>query len=57
VVVRHVTDTALSGLMTVGIAAGCPQNASEKDGYDDRYDDKWGSDIHVQSLDIQIIRG
>jgi hypothetical protein len=47
---------ALRGLMAVRIAPGCPQNTREKDRHDDRYDDKWGSDIHVQSLDIQIIR-
>lgn len=56
VVVRHVSRAALGGLMAVGIATGCPQNACEKDGYDDRHYDEWGSDIHVQSLDIQIIR-
>jgi hypothetical protein len=51
------TGAALRGLMAVRIAACCPENASEKDGHNDRYDDKRGSDVHVQSLDIQIIRG
>src|SRR5262249_38941427 len=50
VVIRHMPDTALSRLMAVGIAAGCPQNAREKDSHDNRYNDEWGSDVHVQSL-------
>jgi hypothetical protein len=57
VMIWHVTDTAFRRLMAVGIAASRPQDAGEEDGHDDGYDDKWGSDIHVQSLDIQIIRG
>ena len=46
-VVRHVAGSALRGLMAVWIAAGSPQNAREKDGHDDGYDDEWGSDVHV----------
>jgi len=51
-----VPGTALRRLMTVSTASGRPQNAAEKYGDNHRHNYKRGSDIHVQSLTIKIIR-
>ena len=32
----------------VFLAAGAEENAGDKDGNDDRYDDEWGSDVHEE---------
>jgi len=55
--VWHVAHAAFSGLMAVRIAARSPEDAGEEDGNDNGYDDEWGSDIHGQIPQIQIIRG
>jgi len=55
--VWHVADAAFCGLVAVRIAARSPEDAGEEDGNDNGYDDEWGSDIHGQIPQIQIIRG
>ena len=52
----HVARAALGGLMARGVAAGSPEDATEKDNHDDGYDNEWGSDVHgstPSSVDYQ----
>jgi hypothetical protein len=44
------------GGAAVGSTAGCPEDAGEERKYDDRNDDKRGSDIHSRLLKIRITK-